>query len=156
VFQAIGIVGNLALLEDNINKIVEEGGIPILLSVINGASAEADTKEASQRIIESGIRAIGRLLRVEKNAAEFLRFVIRNSVVLLKNVFANILGFGVFKISNSQKQISYFFCRKSQLENMSFRRFNLRRFWNIFRIFPAVFFHFRLEWTFGNVSFSVV
>lgn len=31
--QAIGIVGNLALIEENINKIVEEGGIPILLAV---------------------------------------------------------------------------------------------------------------------------
>jgi hypothetical protein len=34
-------VGNLALLEDKIDFIVAEGGIPVLLSLVNGVSAQA-------------------------------------------------------------------------------------------------------------------
>ncbi len=39
--QALAIVGNLALLEDKIDFIVAEGGIPVLLSLVNGVSAQA-------------------------------------------------------------------------------------------------------------------
>lgn len=71
--QAIGILGNLALLEKNIEYIVQEGGIPVLLSVINGASSDADRSENAAKILESGIRALGRLLGTEKTGAEFIR-----------------------------------------------------------------------------------
>ena len=39
--QALAIVGNLALLDDKIDFIVSEGGIPVLLSLVNGVSAQA-------------------------------------------------------------------------------------------------------------------
>ena len=39
--QALAVVGNLALLEDKIDFIVAEGGIPVLLSLVNGVSAQA-------------------------------------------------------------------------------------------------------------------
>eukprot|EP01083_Nonionella_stella_P131861 400864_1 len=72
--QALGILSALALLEGNIELIVAEGGIPVLLSVVNGASAAAHASPAAARILENGVRALGRLIGgSEENAEEFLR-----------------------------------------------------------------------------------
>eukprot|EP01006_Ploeotia_vitrea_P032779 TRINITY_DN64962_c0_g1_i1.p1 TRINITY_DN64962_c0_g1~~TRINITY_DN64962_c0_g1_i1.p1 ORF type:complete len:2046 (-),score=1282.45 TRINITY_DN64962_c0_g1_i1:42-6179(-) len=69
--QAILVVGNLALLDENVEFIVNEGGIPVLLAVINGISSNVSKKIAHQ-VLVPGIRAVSRLLRNDNNIDEFI------------------------------------------------------------------------------------
>jgi len=60
--EALGIVGNLALIPENVDFIVQEGGIPIFLDIM---------KEATDKMKASAIRAVGRLLESEEHARSF-------------------------------------------------------------------------------------
>jgi hypothetical protein len=72
VAAALAVIGNLALLEDKTDYIVSEGGIPVLLSLVNGISASAVWDPASEGALASGQRALGRLLTNEGHVQEYI------------------------------------------------------------------------------------
>lgn len=69
--EAIGIVGNLALIEANANYIVSEGGISIFLSIIAGKINAAKHDRKAAQVLASGIRALGRLIMNDDIAVAF-------------------------------------------------------------------------------------
>lgn len=65
------VVGSLALLDGNIEYIVAEGGIPVLLNIVNGTSVKVSLRIADQVLVPS-IRALGRLMTDDSNVEEFI------------------------------------------------------------------------------------
>ena len=57
---AIGIIGNLALIRENVDYIVSEGGIPILMSIAGSKMNDAVNDKAQAEILASAVRALGR------------------------------------------------------------------------------------------------
>merc|ERR1719204_1932490 len=68
---AIGIIGNLALIKENVDYIVSEGGIPILMSIAGSKMNAAVRDKKQAEILASAIRALGRLLIKEDYLKEF-------------------------------------------------------------------------------------
>lgn len=69
--SAMGKVASLALVDENISYIIKNGGIGMIVAAVKQASTESTP--ASQKIIESGCRAIMRLATTEQNIYEIMK-----------------------------------------------------------------------------------
>ena len=84
ITQALGLLGNLALIEENANFIVSQGGLDALLGLIAFKTKKTDLTPEEIAVVANGIRAMGRLLTDPKVTQAFVQ---KGGLEMLKEMF---------------------------------------------------------------------
>jgi len=71
ITQALGLLGNLALIEENAQFIVAKGGLDCLMNLINFKCKKKDLSPEEVAVVANSVRAMGRLLDDPKVAKSF-------------------------------------------------------------------------------------
>lgn len=71
ITQALGLLGNLALIQENANYIVGKGGINALMDLIKLKGKNANLSPEEVALLDAAIRALGRLLDDPNAAKDF-------------------------------------------------------------------------------------
>ena len=71
ITQALGLLGNLALIEENAQFIVAKGGLDALMNLINYKCKKKDLSPEEVAVVANSVRAMGRLLDDPKMAQSF-------------------------------------------------------------------------------------
>jgi len=71
ITQALGLLGNLALIEENAQFIVAKGGLDCLMNLINYKCKKKDLSPEEVAVVANSVRAMGRLLDDAKVAQQF-------------------------------------------------------------------------------------
>jgi len=72
IYQALGLMTNLALIQENAQFIVTKGGLDCLMNVINYKCKMKDLSPEDVSIVANSVRAIGRLLEDPQNVKLFV------------------------------------------------------------------------------------
>eukprot|EP01083_Nonionella_stella_P181808 652436_1 len=83
ITQALGLLGNLALIRENAQFIVERGGLDCLMNLINYKCKKKDLKPEEVAVVANSVRAMGRLLDDPRVAQQFAA---KGGVNLLKDM----------------------------------------------------------------------
>eukprot|EP00486_Rosalina_sp_Unknown_P006062 CAMPEP_0201569574 /NCGR_PEP_ID=MMETSP0190_2-20130828/11335_1 /ASSEMBLY_ACC=CAM_ASM_000263 /TAXON_ID=37353 /ORGANISM="Rosalina sp." /LENGTH=1378 /DNA_ID=CAMNT_0047992041 /DNA_START=313 /DNA_END=4446 /DNA_ORIENTATION=+ len=83
ISQALGLMGNLALIQENAQFIVTKGGLNCLMNLINYKCAMKDLSPEDVSIVANSVRAMGRLLEEPQNSKSFVN---KGGLALLKDM----------------------------------------------------------------------
>merc|ERR550539_653918 len=83
ITQALGLLGNLALIEENAQFIVAKGGLDALMNLINYKCKKKDLSPEEVAVVANSVRAMGRLLDNPKMAQQFAH---KGGINLLKDM----------------------------------------------------------------------
>jgi len=84
ITQALGLLGNLALIKENANFIVAKGGLDALLGLIAFKTKKKDLTPEEIGVVANGIRALGRLLADPTVSSAFVK---KGGLDMLKEMF---------------------------------------------------------------------